>query len=40
MAQFGTGLAMSVRGLLIDGFETARRDPQLRVALPNGAKSD
>jgi type IV secretory pathway VirD2 relaxase len=31
---------MSVRDLLIEGFETARRDPQLRVALPNGAKSD
>lgn len=31
---------MSVRDLLIEGFETARRDPQLRVALPTGAKSD
>ena len=31
---------MSVRDLLIEGFETARRDPQLHVALPNGAKSD
>jgi type IV secretory pathway VirD2 relaxase len=40
MARFGTGLAMSVRDLLIDGFETARRDPHLRVALPNSAKGD
>jgi hypothetical protein len=40
MAQIGTGLAMSVHDLLIDGFETARRDPHLRVALPNGAKGD
>jgi type IV secretory pathway VirD2 relaxase len=31
---------MSVRDLLIEGFETTRRDPQLRVALPTGAKSD